>query len=94
MNVKNVTDNLIAIAQTVACASPHVPQNAVENFNKEHPNAFKWVEEEIRGVDWMAFRKLVRNEGDIQRRWNDRLERNRLKQSVAGLGQDTLGKKI
>lgn len=94
MSFKNIKDHLILVAETVASASPKVAPEDVKNFEKEHPNAFNWLAEEISVEDWRAFRKTMRNTQDIQQRWDDRRERNRLKQSVAGLGQDNLGKRI
>lgn len=94
MNFKNMKDHLVAIAEMIASESPKVSQNHVGNFQKDYPNALNWVEEEISVRDWRALRKAMRNTQDIQQRWNDRLERNRIKKSVDGLGKCKMGKKL
>jgi len=94
MNFKKMKDHMIAVAEMVASASPKVPQNHVGNLQKDYPNALNWVEEEIAVENWKEFRKTIRNTEDIQRRWNDRLERNRIKNSVDGLGKEHVGKKL
>lgn len=94
MNFTNMKDYLIAMTEMVASASPPVPKNPVVNLEAEHPNAFNWVDEQICSIEWRMLRKLARNREDIQQRWNDRLERNRIKNSVNGLGKEKIGKKL
>jgi len=72
---------------------PNAQKNKSE-FKKEYPHAFNWVAEEIALEDWNTFRKTMRNPQDIQQRWNNRLERNRIKNSVDGLGKEKAGKKL
>ena len=94
MNFKNMKDHVIAVAAMVASASPKVPQNRIGNLQKDCSNVLNWVAEEIAVEDWNGFRKAMRNTQDIQQRWNDRLERNRIKKSVDGLGECKMGKKL
>lgn len=94
MNFKKIKDHLTAIAETVALASPKVPHQSIGNLEKECSNAFNWVAEEITIEAWKELRKTLRNTQDIQQRWNDRLERNRIKNSVDGLGKEKSGKKL
>lgn len=92
-SMKNVKNNLILTAMCADFISPKMPIESAEKFKKECPNAFNWVAEEVKNQDWIAFRKSVRNGKEIQQRWNDRLERNRIKDLVWGLGvEKTKGK--
>lgn len=94
MNFTNMKNHLIAMIETVASASPKVSQSHFGVLQKDYPNALNWVEEEIAVRDWKALRKAMRNTQDIQQRWNERLERNRIKKSVDDLGKDKMGKKL
>lgn len=90
--IKNIKQQL-ALSIYIAQASSSIAQSQTTDFEQIASKSF-WVAEEIAAVDWRTAQKAFRDTEDIQQRWNERAARNRLKQSVKGLGHNSAEKKI
>lgn len=91
--MKSAKNHLILTAKGADCIT-ETPIESAEKLKRESPNVLNWVAEEVKKQDWIAFCKTMRNTQEIQQRWNDRLERNRIKNSVRGLGVEKTKNKI